>query len=179
MSQASENPSLKIRFSRARLLLVFAPVAILVVISLAINFDAWLSMAPRTAALWAGLILLVVTGCVVMPRCYYLELSPQGLRVQYVGTQRFYRWHEMRDFRVGSQTGMSATANMIQFDLSADSPQRGLLTKLTSVVNRYDVSIMATYELGADEIIDLLNEWQARYANSAATESVTEESDHE
>ncbi|SRR5579871_6033123 len=167
MTAPEEPSSLTIRFSPKKLLLIFVPIAVLVAISLAINFDAWRRAEAWVYWAFGGLIVGLVFACIVMPSTYFLRLTPEGLRINYVIWHRFYQWDEMRNFRVILQTVNNvAGSNLVVFNLTEASPQRSMLTRMAGAINQYDVSIMATFDHTADEIVDLLNSWQQRYGTA-------------
>jgi hypothetical protein len=161
------DPTLTIRFSPKKLLLIFAPLAVLVAISLLINPESWLRAEAWVYWVFGGLAAFLVFACIIMPSQYYLRLTPKGLTIHYVGWGRFYTWDEMRDFRVEVQDfNGPAWAGKIVFNLTEDSPHRSGLTRLTGAILKYDVSMMATYNRSASEIVDLLRQWQEQYGRT-------------
>jgi hypothetical protein len=161
--RGTRTGDLFIRFSPVKLLLVFVPLALLVALSLLVNFESWQRAEPSTVATFVVIPALVLLACVVLPRRYYLRLSPEGLTVHYLGARRFYAWEEMYDIRVASQSGLRAATRFVVFDLARDSPRRTATHKLSKMVNGYDVGLMAVYELRAEVIVALLTEWRRRY----------------
>lgn len=167
MPPTNDQSKLTIRFSPKKLLLIFLPIAVLVAISLAINFEAWQRAEAWVYWSFGGIVVGLVFACVVMPSTYFLCLTPEGLRINYVVWHRFYKWDEMRDFRVVTQTVNNvAGSNLVVFDLTEDSPHRSMLTRMAGAINKYDVSIMATFDHTAGQIVDLLHAWKEQYGTA-------------
>jgi hypothetical protein len=162
---ATDDVGLTIRFNRWRLLLVFLPLAVLIVISVVIGPEKWLTAELWVYCAFAALVVFLLVACVAMPYCYYLQLTPEGLTVQFIGSKRFYRWDEIHNFRVLSG-GPSMTTQQIIFDLTADSPKRSTLVKAGALISGYDVSVLATYDLAAEDVVLLLTAWQARHTSA-------------
>ena len=165
MISSARQADLIIRFQGAKLLLIFAPLAALVALSVVVNPESW-----RDAPLWVygvfgGLALFLVFACLVMPRRHYLHLTSGGLAIQYLTSRRQYAWHEVRSFRVaqGPAVAYLPTGRRIVFDLADDSPHRTPLVRVAAHVNGYDGSILDTFGIGAEELARVLNEWQQCY----------------
>jgi hypothetical protein len=155
-----------IRFNRLKLLLPFIPLALLVGISMALNFEGWMNASWWIYAVFGGIIALLVAGWFSLPRSYYLHLAADGLTVaKPIGT-RHYRWSEVRGFRVSGMTvnGVSKI-NQVAFDFSESSPRRTATVKASRLVTGYDSSFAAMYSVDAEDIAELLNEWQQRYGS--------------
>jgi hypothetical protein len=93
----------------------------------------------------------------------------------------------MRDFRVEVQDfDGRAWVGKIVSNLTEDSPHRSGLTRVTGALLKYDVSMMATYNRSASEIVDLLHQWKDQYGqNRTAPEQLppapelSQDPDHE
>jgi hypothetical protein len=66
-----------------KLLLVFLPPSLLMVVSMCLDFDCWRNMSGSDLALFAGVWLCILSLPVLMTRRYYLQLSPEGLKIQW------------------------------------------------------------------------------------------------
>ena len=110
-----------------------------------LNPESWRE-ATWTWWFFGGLALLVLCGCVLLPRRYFLRLTPEGLLIQYLTGQRHYSWDEVRHFRIseGPTVNHMPTGRKVVFDLTDDSPRRTALVRATAGINGYDVSILAT-----------------------------------
>jgi hypothetical protein len=84
------DPTVTIRFSSKKLLLIFIPLAVLVIISLSINPEPWLRAEAWVYWTFGGVAAFLVFACAIMPSQYYLRLTPEGLTIHYVGWGRFY-----------------------------------------------------------------------------------------
>lgn len=153
-----------IRFNALKLLLLFVPLAVLVALSMWLDFDSW-----RNGDLWmflvfGGVALILLVGIVVGPRRCYLRLTPESLTVSHLIGSRTYRWPEVRNFRLVHKTiNATPAGNLVVFDLAEESPHLTAGKRLASKINGYHVSIMAMFHLDAEELANLLNEWQHRY----------------
>jgi hypothetical protein len=157
-----------VRFSRLRLLLVFVPLFVLLAISVAMNPDRWLDAEPWVYAIFGGIALLLVLGTLFLPFFYYLRLTPEGLTIHYIGSERFFTWSEVRGFRVQRRVRRGALAQLVVFDLTEDSSHRTTLNRLTSAVNGYDISILATFTISASDLANLLEDWQRRFGRAGS-----------
>ena len=155
-----------IRFNGAKLLLLFAPLACLVVVSMLVDFEPW-----RHGPLWvdlafAGVVLFLVIACLVFPRRLFVHLTPEGLTVQYLANRRSFSWDEISNFRVveGPKIYHMPTGRRVVFDLAEDSPHWSTALRLAAVINRYDFCIISCLDVSADELASMLNAWQQHYA---------------
>ncbi len=168
MNPPAVQPEQFIRFSCAKLLLIFVPLAILVGISLLVNPQSWANAPAWVYWVFGGVVMFLCCACLILPRRYFLHLTAEGLTIQYPMNRRHYSWDEVRDFRiaVGPTVKGSPTGRRVVFDLADDSPQRTTLLRTVAAINGYDVSIMATFTMSADELVEVLNEWQQRYGKA-------------
>jgi hypothetical protein len=113
---------------------------------------------------FGGLPFFAILGCVVLPRRFFLRLTPSGFTIQYLTSQRHYNWNEVRHFRVaeGPTIHHMPFGRKVVFDLTDDSPQRTTTVRTLAGVNGYDVSILATFSISAEELVRVLNEWRDR-----------------
>jgi hypothetical protein len=167
MNTLAKPSELILRFSGAKLLLLFAPLALLIVVSVLVNPEEWRSQSSWVYISLGGVALFLVVGCLVLPRRYFLHLTPKGLAIQYIASRRSYSWDEIRNFRVarGPKVNEMPTGRRVVFDLAEGSAQRTALVKMSAAVNGYDVSILATFGSSAAELAGVLNDWQQRYAS--------------
>jgi hypothetical protein len=154
-----------LRFSGAKLARLFASLAVLIALSMAIKPDSWRSLELWECLVFGGIAAGIVIASVVLPHRHYLRLTPAGLTIQYIGRSRHYTWNEMRNFRV---IGVNMEPCMpigqeIVFDLSADSPNRRTTARMAGSVLGHDVSILVMFGISAYDLVVMLNEWQARY----------------
>jgi hypothetical protein len=169
----SEAEQVVVRFNPVKVLLIFAPFAALVALSVLINPDPWRHLGTSDYLVWGGLVLTVILGITILPSRYYLLLSPVGLAVHYVGRQRhYYSWDEMRDFRVVKvviEPGIPV-GQKLAFDLIAQSPNRGTVSNLAGKVLGYEVSILNLYRIRTADLVTLLRQWQERYGTTGGIE---------
>jgi Bacterial PH domain len=166
-SEMEPSEELVVRFSRLKLLLPFIPLVLLVGISVAWNPDAWRNGPVWQYVVFGVVIVVLLVGCILLPRRYYLRLSPTGLTAGYLTGERSYRWDEIKNIRLTSRKVNDLSGvNLVVFDLAEDSPQRTGLVRATSRVNRYDVSILAIFDLSGEELVEVLTEWQKKYSRA-------------
>jgi hypothetical protein len=174
MNASHRQPERIIRFASWKLLLPFVPLAILVGISYLVNAEAWHNASVWVYLVFGGIVLFLCFGCLVLPRRHLLHLTPEGLTIQYLMSQRRYSWSEVRNVRVieGPTVNSMPTGRRVVFDLAEDSAQRTNATRLFAGINGYDVSIMAWFDIDAEELAEVLTEWQQDYASGKpATDS--------
>jgi hypothetical protein len=160
-----------IRFNRRKLLLFCVPFVLLLFLSVVVNPDSWRNGPVWPHFVFGGLAACVAAACVVLPRRYYLHLSPEGMIFQTLWRRRHFSWREVRNFRVDQQIVQNvAFARKVVFDLTPDSPQRTKLVELTSEFNGYDVAIFCTFNLSAHEVAALLNEWQYAFGGEGVAD---------
>ena len=148
---------LVIRFSGWKLFLVYLPMIPLLVVSYWLHPQDW-----QTASIWVyvvivGFFAMPFIGRLVLPRHYYLRLTPAGLLVQYIGTSRFYAWNEIDRFDVDYnffQFYFLGTRILVQ--LKQPTLKRPLVG--------YDEAIFCTFEVGALELSAILEAWRIDYA---------------
>jgi hypothetical protein len=145
---------------------MFAPIAVMIGISVAIMPDKWARLGTSEWLFWGGLVLLILIGMAALPSRYFLLLAPDGLTVQYVGRKRHYTWDEMRDFRAVKVViePRIPVAEKVAFDLVSDSSNRGGMSRVAGAVLGYEVSILNMYRIKTADLIALLYEWQERYS---------------
>jgi hypothetical protein len=172
MNDSPTQPEQFIRFSCVKLLLLFAPLAVLVGISLLVNPESWRTASDWVYWVFGGVIVLVCCGCLILPRRYFLHLNSDGLSIQYLTGRRRYSWDEVHNFRVGGGPTVNGmpTGRRVVFDLAENSPQRTTLVEAAAAINGYEVSIFASFGISADDLAELLNEWQQRYATGETIE---------
>lgn len=165
-SATEQPPERFIRFSRKKLLIYMAPLPFLLAISLVVAPENW-NLSLSLVLGFAALGLFLVLGWFVAPYRYYLHLSAEGLTFRHFGGHRFYRWREILEFRVeGANIDTirdGRYSNLIVFDFTDDAPHRTMIRHLASKVLGYDESIWSTFELPANEIVVILNDWRERY----------------
>jgi len=165
---ASRRPTDRvIRFDGRKLLLLFAPLAALVGLSLLVNAESWRHAPVWVYLVFGGLGLFLGFSWLVLARWHLLHLTPQGLTIQYLTSCRCYSWDEVRNFRVtdGPSINHLPTGRRVVFDLSDDSARRTTAVRLVAGLNGYDVSIMACFGIGAEELAEVLNAWQRQYGH--------------
>src|SRR5262249_3622485 len=115
-----------------------------------------------------GLAVLFLVAWFGLPRCYYLCMGPDGLVVQYPFNKRFYTWDEVNNLRVvnKSVSDNAPLTNYIVFDLPADSPKRNSMKRFTNLMLGYDISILAMFEMDAEEVVGLLKIWKVQYGTA-------------
>jgi hypothetical protein len=115
--------------------------------------------------------LFLVVACLVLPRRYFVQLTPEGLTLQYLTSCRRYSWAEVRNFRVaeGATVNSLPMGRKVVFDLAPRSRQRTTIVRVAAGINRYDVSILATFTISAEELATVLNEWQQLYGQAEPT----------
>jgi hypothetical protein len=150
-----------------KMLLLFVPVLLLTILSMSLDFDSWRKMGWSSLGTIMGVWLFMLSLPLLMRWRYYLRLSPEGLEIHYlVGRRRFYTWHQVENFRVQEMknpTDIPTPANLVVFDLTERAPRRSVLQKTLRFFNRYDNSLFAAFELDAQEMADLLNDWQRNH----------------
>jgi hypothetical protein len=161
-----------IRFDRRKLLLLFAPLAVLVGLSFLVGAESWRNAPVWVYLVFGGLGLFLGFSCLVLPRQHFLYLTPQGLTIQYLTSRHHYSWHEVRNFRVteGPSINHLPTGRRVVFEISEDSAQRTTAVRLVAGINGYDASIMAWFNISAEDLADVLNEWQRHYGCGKQTD---------
>ena len=161
-----------IRFRGTRFLLCFLPLVLLIAASMLYDFETWRNMGTGTLLTFAGVGTFVVLSLLLMPRLYFLRLSPAGLHINYLLSKRFYPWSHVQNFRPHRMKVRGPAMDLpggwlVVFDLTEDAPPRSAAKQLLRKINGYDGSFQATLELDVETLADLLNEWRSRYGGQA------------
>jgi hypothetical protein len=165
MQTLPEGPEQTIRFSGAKFLLLFAPVFILAAISMAVHPEQWRNLSVWELQVFGGVVLFFLLGVLILPYRYFMHLTASGLTIQYVASKVFYTWDEIVEFRIEVRAIKHIPiGNLIVFNLTEDSPHRTKARRLVSSIIKYDVSILATFDMNAEDLINVLNEWRERYS---------------
>lgn len=141
----------RIRFRPASLWRLFLPLALLALVSVAVNRDAWAQAHWSVYAIFGAVLVFLVAAHFFMQRYHYLELGPTGLTVATLGRRRFFSWTDITsvDFRDRDiDTAASATVILLQLR------QASALRKVVGG----DVSLLAVYERTPGEIVARLRE---------------------
>jgi hypothetical protein len=157
-----------IRFRGTRFLLCFLPLVLLIIASMLYNFESWRNMETGTLLAFVGIGTFVVLSLLLMPRLYFLRLSPAGLHINNLLSRRFYPWSHVQNFRpqrLKVPENDLPSGWLVVFDLTEDAPPRSAAAQLMRKINGYDSSFQATLELDEETLADLLNEWQERYGS--------------
>lgn len=164
----------KVRFSRLEWLLLFAPIGAVFLLAFPIVLMNLQGVRAAAALLvYVAVFLLFVFGWFALPKCYYLHLTHHGLSQRYITGFRSWRWDEVSNFRVVTNSNsVFAVRRYIVFDFQEASSRRSEFSRISRLFAGHDVQIQALFDIDSDDLARLLNRWQRRCSQGPVDDDV-------
>jgi hypothetical protein len=120
------------------------------------NSLGWLLVVP-------GAIITLVSTCLLLPGCSFLELTPEGFTLCRLFRRHTYRWNDVTRFGV-VLVGQTPRVVFQYADPTSQVPSRHVLKNRRS---GFDAALPGTFRLAPEDLAVLMNDWRARSLGAA------------
>jgi hypothetical protein len=117
---------------------------------------------------WVGILLFgsgaIVIGLLLLPGSSYLKLDSDGFTVCSLYRAHSTSWYEVDSFQVARIVGRK----FVVFNFSNLHRGQEFTRKLSSAIAGYDGGLPEIYELSAEQLAAMMNDWRQREGLSSA-----------
>lgn len=124
-----------------------------------------ITMEKNVAMSWGGAIFfglgVIVFTVQLFPNASYLRLNEEGFEVRSMYRSHFTKWSDIEAFGCGYMGNRKA----VMFDYSEQHTKQKVGKKIASIVSGAEGGLPDTYNMKAEKLAELMNEWKVNSEN--------------